>query len=122
MKKRVLWSFLMILVLIFSGCGPKNRTVKYATLCGCVIDAADGMPIPGATVSIDGKVKARTNAEAVTFAAHGYSSEGYYVTFREEGRFQLVIEEGKEGPIFLFRKIEGATEPASIYDLDGLGK
>ena len=75
MEKKALWIGLMILVLVLAGCG--KPTVKYATLCGWIINAADEMPISGATVSIDGKVMACTN------------EAGWF----ETGRFQIGVRE-----------------------------
>jgi hypothetical protein len=94
------------------------------------------MPIYGATVSIDGKVMARTNSEGYfkterfrigtrefTFAAQGYSPERYYVVFREEGLYQLKTtgNANDDSFIFLFQLKDGETRPVSVYDLDGLG-
>ena len=132
MKKRVLWSFLCLLIIFFSGCGSNNRTVKYATLCGWIIDAADERPISGAKVNIDDQEKASTNSEGyfktgrfqtgerrLSFTAEGYNPLSGKQNFREEGDFWLIVDEEnfKPGCIPLSPIMEGTISPTSVYDL-----
>ncbi len=130
MKKNVLWVGLLILALVLSGCGKPKVKVQYATFCGWIIDAADELPLEGATVKIDGKVMASTDGSGwfqtgrfqtgvreIEFSAESYNSERTRVDF-PSGDWWLVTDEYEPGHVPLAPIIkEGTIQPKAVYDL-----
>jgi|GEM_PF-2026747 len=131
MKKPFLWVLFLLLASLFilSGCGSggSGGSTRYATLSGCVVDAADERKLEGVKVTVGNKVTAYTNSEGyfktgkfslgayrITFSRSGYQTVTDNQLFNQEGEWYLITD------FYLVPQISGGEviSPQSIYDLN----